>query len=133
MYFYVLTCINTIFSLAMPRVQMRTSEQGEGHILLYGTLEIGHKEYPGYQRLQCWPFAEQKYYGFNREDCVFIRPPGVESFSLAPDNVWYGRLKLLFKIHVVMDGQADPVEHECAFISFFYDIRLELSGELNTY
>ena len=87
MYFYVLTCINTIFSLAMPRVQMRTSEQGEGHILLYGTLEIGHKEYPGYQRLQCWPFAEQKYYGFNREDCVFIRPPGVESFSLAPDNV----------------------------------------------
>ena len=51
MYFYVLTSINAFFgkfSLALPCMQMRTSEQGEGHILLYGTLEIGHKEYPAF-------------------------------------------------------------------------------------
>ena len=56
-------------------------------------------------------------------------PPGVEKFSLSPDNVWYGRLKLLFSLSVQIDGQDDPVQLECAYISFFYDIRLEPSGE----
>jgi hypothetical protein len=90
---------------------------GEGHLCLFGTLEIGHTVHKGVQRLQCWPFPDQKYCGFNREDCVFVRPPGVEKFSLGPGNVWYGRLK------------DDPVQLECAYISFFYDIRLEPSGE----
>ena len=41
-----------------------------------------------------------QYYGMNREDFVFVRPPGVERFVLAPDTVWYGRLKLLFTISI---------------------------------
>jgi hypothetical protein len=53
----------------------------------------------------------------------------VEKFSLGPDNVWYGRLKLIFTLSVKIDGQDDPVQLECAYISFFYDIRLEPSGE----
>jgi len=101
---------------------------GEGHLCLFGTLEVGHTIHPGVQRLQCWPFLDQKYCWYNREDCVFVRPPGVEKFSLDPDNVWYGRLKLLFTLSVKIDGQDDPVRLECAYISFFYDIKLEDSG-----
>ena len=100
---------------------------GEGHISMYGTLVLGHNKYPGDQRLQCWPFQDFLYYGYNREDCVFVRPPGVEQFILSPENVWYGRLKLLFNMSVQIDGQAAPVEIQCAFIAFFYDINLEPS------
>ena len=64
---------------------------------LFGTLDIGHKIYPGLQRVQCWPFPELKYYGSNREDFVFILPedfvfvlpPGVEHFVLDSDKLWY--------------------------------------------
>ena len=55
-------------------------------------------------------------------------PPGVERFVLSPDNVWYGRLKLLFTISVKIDGQDEPVDIECAFVSFCYEIKLEPSG-----
>ena len=64
------------------------------------------------------------YYGYNREDFVFTRPPGVERFVLSPDNVWYGRLKLLFTISV----KIDTVDLECAYVSFCYEIKLEPSG-----
>ena len=47
---------------------------------------------------------------------------------LSPDNVWYGRLKLLFTLSVKIDGNEDPMDIKCAFISFFYDMRLEPSG-----
>ena len=68
------------------------------------------------------------YYGYNREDFVFTRPPGVERFVLSPNNVWYGRLKLLFTISVKIDGQDEPVDLKCAFVSFRYEIKLEPSG-----
>ena len=65
------------------------------------------------------------YYGSNREDFVFVRPPGVERFVLDPDNVCYRRLKLLFSISVKTDG-SDEVKS--AYISFCYDIKLDHSG-----
>ena len=44
-------------------------------------------------------------------------------------NVWYGRLKLLFSISIQVDGRrSKPVEIECAFVSFCYEIKLEPSG-----
>jgi hypothetical protein len=52
----------------------------------------------------------------------------VEQFVLSADNVWYGRLKLLFKIYVKVDGKDEPVEIECAYVAFCYDIKLEASG-----
>ena len=51
-----------------------------------------------------------------------------ERFVLSPDNVWYGRLKLLFTMSVKIDGQEEPVDIECACISFCYEIKLEPSG-----
>ena len=109
-------------------VQVQPAMLGEGHIRIYGTLQIGHTIHEGHQRLQCWPFSDKKYYGFNREDFVFTRPPGVERFVLSPDNVWYGRLKLLFTLSVHIDEQVEPAELECAYVSFCYEIKLEPSG-----
>ena len=102
--------------------------QGEGHIRMFGTLQIGHTIHEGHQRLQSWPYPGMTYYGYNREDFVFTRPPGVERFVLSPDNVWYGRLKLLFTMSVQIDGQEDPVDIECAYVAFCYEIKLEPSG-----
>jgi len=34
--------------------------------------------------------------------------------------VWYGRLKLIFSMSVKIDGQEEPVDIECAYISFCY-------------
>ena len=108
---------------------------GEGHILIYGTLQIGHTIHEGHQRLQCWQFPDKKCYGFNQawKDFVFTCPPGVERFVLSPDNVWYGLtslLKLLFTLSVYIDGpwQAEPVELECADVLFCSEIKLEPSG-----
>ena len=50
---------------------------------------------------------------------------GVKLFVLNQDSVWYGRLKLLFKIAVKIDGQEEPAEIECAYVSFCYEIKLE--------
>ena len=75
---------------------------GEGHhgIDIYCTFQIGHTIYEGHQRLQCWPFTDKKYYGFNLETFIFARPPGVEQFVLSPDDVCF---KLLFTLYVHID------------------------------
>ena len=95
-------------------------------IRIFGTWQMGHTIHHGHQRLQCWPFPNKTYHGYNREDFVFTRPPGVKRFVLA-DSVWYGCLKLLFKIAVKIDGQEEPVEIECAYVSFCHEIKLEPS------
>ncbi len=74
----------------------------------------------GVQRAQCWPFLELKYYGSNREDFVFVRPPGVERFVLDSDNVWYGRLKLLFSIAVKTDDSDVVKKMGCAYVALWY-------------
>ena len=68
------------------------------------------------------------YYGFNGEDFVFVRTPGVQLFVLSPKNVWYGRLKLLFRLTIQVDGKEDLVDIDRAFISFSYEIKLESFG-----
>ena len=108
---------------------MRTSLQGDGHFCLFGTLEIGHTLYPGVQRVMCMPFSEILYYGASREDYVFVRPPGVDRFELTPDNVWYGRIKLLFSISVESDVSDGPITTDCAYVSFCYEIQLETAGK----
>ncbi len=102
--------------------------QGDGHFALFGTLEIGHTLYPRVQRVQCFPFPEMQFYGSNGEDWVFVRPLGVQGLVLDPDNVWYGRIKLLFSISVKSDVSEEVTRIDCAYVSFCYDIKLEESG-----
>ena len=51
----------------------------------------------------------------------------MEAFVLSPDNVWYGRLKLLFTLSVEIDDQDEPVDLKCAYVSFCYEIKIEPS------
>ena len=53
----------------------------------------------------------------NRQDMVFVRPPGIESggFELRPDNVWYCKLLLLFSVESKLDSSIR--RFDCAFIS----------------
>ena len=81
-----------------------------GQFCLFGKCEIGYSMYPGFEHVQCWPFQELRYYGSNREDFVFIRPPGVEAFVLAPENVCYCQVRLLFAMSVKVDTSKDPIE-----------------------
>lgn len=78
--------------------------------------------------MQSFPFPEMQFYGSNREDWVLVRPPGVERFVLAPDDVWYGRVKLLFSISLQSDVAEEVTKVDCAYVSFCYDIKLESSG-----
>ena len=59
------------------------------------------------------------YYGSNRQDFVFFRPPGIEEggFRLAPDNVWYCKVLLLFTIQAQTDINGSTADFECAFVS----------------
>ena len=98
-----------------------------GHFRLFGTLEIGHSVYRGFQRLQYWTFSRTN--GNNREDFVFIRPPGVEAFVLAPENVWYCRVRLLFDMSVKVDTSEDLIEMKCVFVLVCEEIVLDDSGE----
>ena len=52
----------------------------------------------------------------------------VERFVLSPDNVWYGWLNLPFTMSVKIDGQEEPIDIECAYVSFCYEIKLEPYG-----
>ena len=51
------------------------------------------------------PAAGKLFYGYNCEDLVFTRQPGVERFVLSPDNIWHCLLKLLFTMTVKIDGK----------------------------
>ncbi len=68
------------------------------------------------------------YYGLNREDSVIVRPPGIERLVLAPDTVWYGRLKLLFTISIQSYLTKEVTKFDCAYISFWFEIKLDSSG-----
>ena len=103
--------------------------QGDGHFCLFGTLEIGHTLCHGVQRVVCFPFPGMDYYAANREDFVFVRPPGVTKFELTPDNVWYGRIKLLFYISVQSDVSVESTKIDCAYVSFCYEIELDTEGK----
>ena len=60
---------------------------------------------------------------------MVIRPPGVEAFVLAPENVWYCRVRLLFDMSVKVDTSEDTSEMKCAFVSVCDEIVLNDSGK----
>jgi hypothetical protein len=47
---------------------------------------------------------------------------------LAPDTVWYGRLKLLFTISIQSDLTTEVIKFDCAYIYFCFEIKLDASG-----
>ena len=68
------------------------SNHNKGHIvLLYTTLLIGHTQHKGHMRIYSCPFVPKKLKKSNRQDYVFIRPPGISegAFQLRMDNIWF--------------------------------------------
>ena len=64
------------------------SNNNQGHIVLYTTLLIGHTQHRGHMRVSSWPMVPKKLQQTNRQDWVFIRPPGISqgAFQLRMDN-----------------------------------------------
>ncbi len=58
------------------------SNNNQGHIVLYFTLLIGHTQHTGHMRASLWSFVLKKLQQTNRQDWVFIRPPGIS------DGAW---------------------------------------------
>jgi hypothetical protein len=83
----------------------------------YITLAIGHTKHSGEQRVSSFPFAVKKLRASNRQDFVFIRPPGIShgAFQLRMDNVWFCKVLLLFEIESKSDIGFE--RHACAFVS----------------
>jgi len=57
------------------------------------------------------------FYGNNRMDLAFVRPPGVQpgEFVLVPDSVWYCRGLLLFSTSTLTDTGSK--RFDCALVS----------------
>ena len=75
----------------LQSLELRHSDERTGHFCLFNCLVICHSKHPGLQRVYCDPFPKKLFHGSNRQDLVFIRPPGIENggFVLKPDSVWY--------------------------------------------
>jgi hypothetical protein len=78
---------------------------GAGHIAVFNALAIGHTKHSGRQRVSSFPFAMKKLRASNRQDFVFIRPPGIShgAFQLRMDNVWFCKVLLMFEIESKSD------------------------------
>jgi hypothetical protein len=68
-------------------------------------------------RVSSWPFLPKKLQQTNRQDMVFIRPPGISdgAFQLRIDNIMFCKVLLLFSIDTKTD--AGMKTHECAYVS----------------
>jgi len=101
----------------LDTLQLLQSAKGEGHLRLFSTLLIGHKIYAGEQRVACWPFKGKTLQKSNRQDLVFVRPPGIDKggFQLRIDNIWFCRVLLLFSFDSLNDQGIK--RHDCAFVS----------------
>ncbi len=92
---------------------------GTGHIAVFNTLAIGHTKHSGEQRVPSFPFAVaavSRLRALNRQDFVFIRPPGIShgAFQVRRDNVWFCKVLLLFEIESKSD--IDFERHSCDFV-----------------
>ncbi len=60
--------------------------RGTGHIAVFNALAIGHTEHSGEQRVPSFPFAVSRSRASNRQDFVFIRPPGISQIPMGPSS-----------------------------------------------
>ncbi len=101
----------------LDTLHIHRSNNNQRHIILHSTLLIRHIQYKGEMRVSSWPFVPRKLQRTNRQDLVFIRPPGISdgTFQLRVDNIWFCKLLLLFKIHTKTDTGMQY--HDCAYVS----------------
>ena len=118
----------------METLQSSPAAKGNGHIHLFKTLLLGHKIYSGVQRISSLPFASKRLKGSNRQDLVFVRPPGVSrgSFELRMDNLWFCRVLLLFSIEAQTDSGIK--KFNCAYVDVLEECQgSKLPGDVFLY
>ena len=96
--------------LLIKRLEVQKTPDGDGEVAFFGGIRIGHARFKGHQLVYTVPFPEKLFRGkCNRQDFVFVRPPGndPEQFHPDPDNVWYGQCLLSFSIIVQGDKPED--------------------------
>ena len=101
----------------MNTLRKLRSTGGTGHVVIFNTLAIGHTMHPNEQRISSHPFAVKTLRGSNRQDFVFIRPPGIShgAYELRMDNVWFCKVLLLFEVESKTD--LGWKKYSCAFVS----------------
>ena len=74
-------------------------------------------------RIYSCPFVPKKLKKSNRQDYVFIRPPGISegAFQLRMDNIWFCKLLLLFKLYTMTDNGMQYLE--CAYVSLLEEYK----------
>jgi hypothetical protein len=73
----------------LDTLRIHQYNNNQGHIVLYATLLIGHTQHKGHMSVSLWPFVPRKLQQTNRQDMVFIHPPGISDgvFQLRMDNM----------------------------------------------
>jgi hypothetical protein len=104
------------------------------HICHYSTLLIRPTNLWGQMSISSWPFVSKKLQQSNRQDYVFIRPPGISdgTFQLRIDNIWFCKVFFLFSIDTMTDEGMKT--HECAYVSVLEEYKgHRRSGQYFTY
>ncbi len=116
-YFAYLLTYDAQNKALLDTLRLKKPNTTQGHICLYSTLLIGHTKHRGVMRISSWPFVPKKLEQSNRQDYVFIRPPGISdgAFQLRINNIWFCKVLLLFSIDTMTD--AGMKTHECAYVS----------------
>ena len=115
--FCVLSC--THVEQLSKRLETQTTPDGAGEVAFYGGIRIGHARFPGEQLVYTVPFPKKLFRGkANRQDFVFVRPPGQDprQFHPDPDNVWYGQCLLTFS--VIVQGDKPEDRFMCKLVLF---------------
>ncbi len=100
--------------------------QGTGHIAVFNTLAIGHTKHSAEQRVPSFAFAVSRLRALNRQDFVFILPPGIShgAFQLQMVNVWFWKVLLLFEIESKSDIGFE--RHSGSFVSVMEEYNRQL-------
>ena len=105
--------------LLIKRLEVQTTPDGAGEVAFFGGIRIGHARFKGSQLVYTVPFPKKLFRGeCNRQDFVFVRPPGndPEQFHPDPDNVWYGQCLLSFS--VIVQGDKPEDRFMCKLVLF---------------
>ncbi len=104
------------------------SNTTQGHIYLFSTLLIGHKEHWGKMLISSLPCVPKKWQ--QSQDWVFILLPGISNcaFQLRVQNVWFCKVLLLITINTKTD--AGMKTHKCAC---FYARGVQRSQKTKSY
>ena len=115
---YIVSCCYVYLIIPVQDMSYLTTRMTafNHHKMKEHVTKFSHRE-PCYKRIPLFPFVEKTLRRSNRQDMVFIRPPGISegAFELRMGNIWFCKLLLLFKIRSRTDTELKDLD--CAYVS----------------